>query len=274
VQWDPPLAEPRSGPVAEAERRRLLPGRAPFIVPPTSTKAGFYDNPLTREIWTRAHEAIRHADRPFFVGYSFPLTDVSVSGLIVDALGNRPNRAEVHIVDLQPEPVRTRLETMGINPVTDECKEDCVEVFVAKYVDEASRHVVEHLQKWKLESTPGAVRVAWGTERSRYAMNWILDMSRGEGSRTILGRVVGPDEAPSTTTPMLLDRFLNLLDGADRIVLDVEGRQSAIVDCRARPQRRGADGTIDSWHLDLIPAGAPPPGWIQSSPVSHMGPFP
>lgn len=42
----------------EQGRRRSLPGRDPFIVPPATTKSDYYRNPLTRELWRRAYEAL------------------------------------------------------------------------------------------------------------------------------------------------------------------------------------------------------------------------
>ena len=45
-----------------AARRRELPGPEPFIVPPLATKSEYYRNPITREIWRAATEALAGAD--------------------------------------------------------------------------------------------------------------------------------------------------------------------------------------------------------------------
>lgn len=265
-RWGPLPGLKDAAPDVEADRGRTLPGREPFIVPPTTTKASFYNNPLTREIWTRSHKAIRHCDRLFLVGYSFPSTDVSVTGLVADALITRDTPAEVRIVDKNPEPIRARLESIGIHPAIEEPAQGCVERFVAGYVDESAKHVVEHLQRWNPTERVGTVRVAWGAEPDRFAMHWILDMNLDDASRTLSLQVVGPEEAPPTAIPPLLDRFLSLLDGAERIVIQADGAQSVIVGYRSVAQRRAIDGKTDLWLLSLNPTGLPPPGWIRQYP--------
>ncbi len=272
-RWSPPYGESSFGDTAKAERGRLLPGRVPFIVPPTSTKAGFYDNPLTSEIWTRAYEAIRQADRLYFVGYSFPLTDVSVCGMIADSLKGRDDLPELHLVDLAPELVRDRLRAIGIGSVRGDLGEDSRDVsdFVAKYVADASNHVLEHMRSWSLGPIPMVVRVIWGTEHGQYAMGSVHKIDVERDSRTIVVQADGPTNPRPSPQRMNLDHLTGLLDSGDRMVLDVEGRSFVIVDCRVTPQRGGADGIPNLWLIDLMPAGKPPSGWKQESLMDILG---
>ena len=43
----------------EGERRRYLPGRQPFIVPPTALKTAYFSNPVVHEMWQQAAAALR-----------------------------------------------------------------------------------------------------------------------------------------------------------------------------------------------------------------------
>ncbi len=70
----------------EEGRRRYLPGREPFIVPPAAVKSAYFRNPIMSETWRRAADALRDAERVYLVGYSLPLTDLVSAGMIADAL--------------------------------------------------------------------------------------------------------------------------------------------------------------------------------------------
>lgn len=267
---DPPRGTSRSEPVAEVERRRLLPGREPFIIPPISIKSGSYDNPVTREIWARAHEALRRADRVFFVGYSFPQNDLSVSGLIVNALTRRADPPEIRVVDREPKPVQGRLETIGVASIEEEPGGDAVRYFVKRYVDEAAKHVVERLRTWNPGSTNGSVCAAWGNVQDRNARGWIHEVRFDEPSRIVTLEAVGTHVRTSSSVPMLLDEMLGLLPGAVRIEIQHDGERLPVVTYRALPQRKG-DGSIDSWQLELMPAGPPPRSWATHNPLSGRG---
>jgi hypothetical protein len=61
------------------------PGKVPVIVPPTLSKSGFFNNPIIRQIWRGAYEAIRNTDRVFVIGYSLPEGDLLVRSLLTEA---------------------------------------------------------------------------------------------------------------------------------------------------------------------------------------------
>lgn len=98
----------------EEDRRRELPGRVPFIVPPTATKSSYYTTPLARELWTQASDRILSSSRIFFVGYSLPITDATVGNMLAPALRD-PSRPIV-IADVAPDGIRDRLVRLGANP--------------------------------------------------------------------------------------------------------------------------------------------------------------
>ncbi|WP_276937942.1 hypothetical protein [Ferrimicrobium acidiphilum] len=77
--------------------RRHLPGRVPFIAPPSSTKSRYLSNPVIRQLWADAYKALCDAKRIFILGYSLPLQDQAAMGLIVEGIGDR--MPEIRVVN-------------------------------------------------------------------------------------------------------------------------------------------------------------------------------
>ena len=98
-------------PFTEAERQRWFPGREPLLVPPAAAKSSYYANPIAREIWRRAYDALSTAERVTFVGYSLPVTDFAMSGMLSESLA-RATGMEIEVVDVSPAPVVDRIEAL------------------------------------------------------------------------------------------------------------------------------------------------------------------
>lgn len=107
MDWGHPVA------VSDDERLEVLPDREPFIVPPAAAKSSFYNNPLTRQMWRLAAEAIEEADEVALVGYSLPMTDLVTSGMLGERL--RGTTSRVVVVNRTPDPVVRALTYMGID---------------------------------------------------------------------------------------------------------------------------------------------------------------
>lgn len=90
----------------------LVPGRRPVIVPPTTSKTAFFNNPVIRHLWRKVFEAIRAVDRVILIGYSLPVYDLLVGSLLDDAARQRGG-IPATVVDLTPELVATRLACLG-----------------------------------------------------------------------------------------------------------------------------------------------------------------
>lgn len=88
------------------------PGRSPFIVPPASGKSRFYANPVTRELWQRAAEAIGGAAAVDLVGCSLPPSDLVTTGMLADRLA-RPDVA-VRVVNPSPDAPLAALTAAGV----------------------------------------------------------------------------------------------------------------------------------------------------------------
>lgn len=95
-----------------ARRQEILPGREPFIVPPSAAKAPFYRNPLTRQLWMDASTALRNASRVSLIGYSFPETDLVTAGMFGEQLSETD--AAITVVNPHPGGPLTTLQNLGI----------------------------------------------------------------------------------------------------------------------------------------------------------------
>ncbi len=62
--------------------RLLVEDKFPMLIPPAATKTPFYRNRLIARQWAQAGEALNQADELVMMGYSAPLTDLTVSTLI------------------------------------------------------------------------------------------------------------------------------------------------------------------------------------------------
>jgi len=60
----------------------LVTDKLPMLVPPAATKTPFYKNRLLSAQWTQAAEALNAADELVMMGYSVPVTDLTVRTLI------------------------------------------------------------------------------------------------------------------------------------------------------------------------------------------------
>lgn len=61
----------------------LVVDKLPMLVPPAVTKTPFYKNRLLAAQWVQAAEALRDAEELVLMGYSVPVTDLTVTSLIV-----------------------------------------------------------------------------------------------------------------------------------------------------------------------------------------------
>lgn len=243
----------------QAERSRLLRGRDPFIVPPVSAKTALYANPVTRELWTRAHKLLLAANRVVVVGYSFPPVDVTATGLVVETLAGRSNEVQVDVVNLNADTVAGDLKTAGVTVSTSYTGRNAVERFVDDYVDDAARHVVTHLRNWQPEQRQGVVRVAWGPPfRPWHPANIATEIVAG---RTLMVTLTMDGSTA-------LDSFLDDLRQVDRIVV-AGALRHPVVDWIPTAQQRmlGDEPTVDTWFVTLMPAGPPPSGVFDT----HLG---
>ena len=89
--------------------------KQPFIVPPLVEKTPFFKHHLLRSQWTLASQALKRARRLFFIGYSMPLTDLTIRYLLTTASWNAEHEDPVMctIVDRNSKVAKRYEEALG-----------------------------------------------------------------------------------------------------------------------------------------------------------------
>lgn len=122
------------------------PGLSPFLTPPAASKSAFYANPISRELWRRAGRALAAARRVALVGYSLPVTDLTVSGM----LQRHIEMDEVELVVVNPDPgvVTDRLVKLGAtrSSIVEIGGEEAVAEFVSQLEARASEGLLTRLR--------------------------------------------------------------------------------------------------------------------------------
>ena len=149
--------------MSSEQRQRELPGRERFIIPPLSTKSTYYQNPLTRELWQQAYQALQGANRISIVGYSLPSADLVMANMLRGALSNR--EVAVDVVNPDPDALAERLVGLGAaaGALKVTCGSDCVASFTRSLCGEAAAVLTNELRETVLVEAPDAsLAVAWG----------------------------------------------------------------------------------------------------------------
>lgn len=162
-------------PYTEDDRRRQLPARVPFVVPPSATKSSYYQNRLVRELWIQAGEALEAASHVSLIGYSLPMTDLTVSSMLERTLGG--TQVPVHVVDLLPNDIVGRLHRLDVGASAEVGGVTAAEDHVAKYCEAISRELVADLQAAPPAFTGDPVAVAW--TKDQYSA--VVDCSAADG---------------------------------------------------------------------------------------------
>jgi hypothetical protein len=274
----------------EAARRRSLPGRVPFVVPPTTTKSAYLTNLVSRELWSTARESLRSASRLILLGYSLPAEDAVVSGLLAETLADR--HIAVVVADLEPGPVSQRLRDLGLLIDSDESREfrgeESIEHFVAWHRDDVAERALARLRnelepliadgptsQAAIQPLEGQIGVRWGHCSfpgcgfgSPPAHSLALDSSRPPGpdsTGTVLtvpvDRVGFRGVVDQTQVPHLAKLVVGSTQLRRLVVRDPTGRSYPVIDYQlTSPTSRPAGTAPDPGrHLTLFPAGHPRP---------------
>lgn len=154
-------------PYSEQSRRRDVPGRAPFVVPPSTAKSSYYRNPFFREIWRQAFEAICGADRLVLVGYSLPLADLTVADMLREGLAR--SSADVTIVNPAACDVAERLAQLGVGGerlTLFDREQGSIEEFVSVWATDSGVDVAHDLRRLDEASTADPMLVVWGADQA------------------------------------------------------------------------------------------------------------
>jgi hypothetical protein len=204
----------------EEARRRLLPGRTPFLIPPSSSKSGYNTNPLTRDLWSQAFESLKITERILLLGYSLPSGDLTMTNMLRDACQGRD--IEIVVANIDPEPVIDRLVWIGIprSQIQTLSSEVCIGDLVTSLLEEATTSLANCLQTWKGDPDKpqtGSLTVTWGQPlempvRQQFFVTGVVRV----GDEVILQ--LANHTEPIVPEPAQLGELLNLVDDARRIV--------------------------------------------------------
>lgn len=120
-------------PPDDSETHFRAPGLEPFLVPPTTGKSLYLDQPMLREIWSQAKRELEKSSAIYSLGYSFPVADLSLRAM----LGNSIRGRAITVVDPSKRAARS-LSNLVPNLQIDETfsgREQAIESFVEKYAN-------------------------------------------------------------------------------------------------------------------------------------------
>jgi hypothetical protein len=236
-------------------RRRSLPGRVPFVIPPSATKSPFYRNLVTRELWQQAYDALRSTRRLVLVGYSLPGADLTIGGMIEDAASGRS--LTVTVVNPCPQPVRNQLLTLGIKGEKIECRDgaDCVEQFAHEYADLQARSILRTLKSAAISDNSGLLLAGWGPNIDLHPerLQPVIHIEPPDDNGDV---IVHTPAAPTTVQPdpTMIPLLLERASDAARLVAESrDGQRMPIVDIRTRPSAKPGELA----RVTLVPAGRP-----------------
>lgn len=267
-------------------RRRALPGRVPFVVPPTASKSSYLTNLVQREIWGRARVALENATRVIVVGYSVPPEDQVAGGMLADAL--RKPKVDLVVVNPCADQVVRRLKRLGVKPKNVKCFRDrpCIEDFVRWYLAERAERVVDSLRAFAGDEGVGTATVpgysasgalgpegqvwaAWGpceqpgcqARHPMFSGSSLagLDSKPDQDGNLRLHLDGSPGEIGNMQLPNLLAHLSNARDIRRIVIQTPSGQEWPIVDFAVHHRQRYAG----HWDADpyvslrLVPTGHP-----------------
>jgi hypothetical protein len=220
--------------LSASDRGERLPGRERFIVPPMAIKTPYYRNPLTRQLWREAYEAIVGATRLALLGYSLPTTDFVMAGMLRTAIGERGVRLEV--IDLDPEGPGERLVSLAQN--VDNIDElgggTALRDYTRRRCDELSKRVVERLSRDPVEQgEESAVLVHWTMRKGSVPRRVFRATGPCHGRVKVETATIDdlgvPDPTPAEghPTPESLSRLL--IDAKRIIAVDGSGKRGTVI---------------------------------------------
>jgi hypothetical protein len=224
--WDP----------AEGHRRQELPSHEVFIVPPAALKGQRLREPIARELWRRAAEALRATERLVLIGYSVPHADHSVMGMLTEGLQGREVRIE--IVNPRSDEVMARLLRLGVpaGAISSINGEDCIARWSAAEVKRLARQAVEAL-KSDPRLTDEVLMFSTSPRVERFNR---LDSADDPTSPLTLHVV---PKGQQCAKPLMYDDLRDALSAATECVIETDGRILPVIDHWVRERNSGVPMT-------------------------------
>jgi hypothetical protein len=142
-------------------RRASMAEKTEFIVPPTSSKNEYFENPKTRYLWQESYRALTEANLVVLLGYSLPLNDSALASMLSRGL----SKSEAAIVVVNPEggTVAGKLKALGITSdrIAVVAGPQSIKEFVSLRKSETAKWVVEKLQTLGDARNGAPIAVGW-----------------------------------------------------------------------------------------------------------------
>lgn len=236
------FGDPRE--VEDETRERVLPSREAYIVPPSALKSRHFQNPISRQLWRWASEALSSTTRVVLIGYSAPAGDRTFSGMLTDSVRGR--QVAVEVVNPDADRVAARLVRIGVpaDSITKICSDNCVAVWTKSEIEQMADSVVGRLAVCELTGK----ELLYVTTRSPVG---VVSVAASKGSNVLLLQTDPPGTPVVRSTDS--ESLLSLIGSDSRIVVDVQGTRLPIVDFEVVRQPNA--GSLDQ--LLLVSAGQP-----------------
>jgi hypothetical protein len=217
-----------------------------------SAKAGYYRNPLVRELWQQANQALLEATRISILGYSVPVTDFVIASMLRSAVGRD---IPVDVVDLYGSDVQKRLVTLGAveERIAVTAGDDCVSAFTAALCTDATAALIDRLgHGLPNEAADAAILVTWDPLQPGSLGHRVRALSvRPAATLELILEEVSPpggamaarfetDGTPSSDSFPTVADLISAIPGCRRVVARLGGATHILLDARLQGQNVGA----------------------------------
>lgn len=227
---------PLAGRWGDPRRSSSIPGMERFIVPPLAVKSDFYDLSVTRENWLTAREALQKASRVVLMGYSAPVTDLTVASLLSNYAD--PNLS-CEVVNTSPDEIVGRLQGLGLKKATGLHADEPIREFTERYEDATSRKVAGSLVSLfnGMDISPDDPVVA-GVSGLTHSLHLpITEIREGDGVTTFVATEAQPSDVVAAALKVreVRDAIEKAAHGERRLMLEVPGQpRHAVLHVAAR----------------------------------------
>jgi hypothetical protein len=253
-------------PNEDVARQRLLPGRKPFIVPPSATKSAYYDNPVTVQLWRYARQVLaRPSVHVSLIGYSLPPTDLVTANLFRDTLVERVwaglPTVQIDVANIDCASVCKHLRRLDIEQHVT--RFDSIGAFAAAYLQRAATELAAELVLWKPSEQDRLRPVAVGLSMEHsMAVGKVKPGIDGDCELALTpyprARPYSPVGQPLRAwaddfpAPVTVGELMDQLSVTKRVVaVKPDGARTYVVGAAATPDAPGVG--IPGWQI-LIPA--------------------
>ena len=106
-----------------------------YIIPPVLDKTNFYNHNILKSIWADAYDVLKNADEIYIIGFSFPVTDLSIRFLFDSALSNKEKQVNIYVINTDERIKNRYKEIFGNNVDFTYCCENALNEFINRYIE-------------------------------------------------------------------------------------------------------------------------------------------